>query len=82
LTVAGYKDVKKGMGFVERMGESISRSIRLDKALDAELHMEAERLNISVSSLTEHIIEDYLNHHRWVYRSNALTILIPTLRSG
>jgi hypothetical protein len=78
--VAGYLDVKKEMGFVERIGESITRSIRLDKALDAEINREADRLNISVSSLTEHIIEDYLNHHRWVYRSNALTILIPTLR--
>ena len=68
------------MGFVERIGESITRSIRLDKALDAELNKEAERLNISVSGLTEHIVENYLNHHRWIYRSNALTILIPTLK--
>jgi len=68
------------MGFIMREGVSNTRSIRLDKSLEAELLREAERLETSVSNLTERIIEDYLNHQRWIDRSNALTILVPTLR--
>lgn len=68
------------MGFIEREGSAITRSFRLDKILDAELIREADKNNVSVSNLLDKIVEDYLNHHRWVDRANALTILIPTIQ--
>lgn len=68
------------MGFLEREGAAVTRSFRVDKALDAGIIEEADRQNVSLSNLIEKIVEDYLNHHRWTDRANALTILIPTMQ--
>lgn len=70
----------RGLVFVERDGASVTRSFRLDKALDVELNVEADEQGASVSNLLEKLVEEYLNHQRWVNRANALTILIPTMQ--
>lgn len=68
------------MGFIEREGKSETRSFRIDTALNRELEKEAHRQDSSISNLIERIVEDYLNHYRWVDRVNALTILMPTMQ--
>jgi hypothetical protein len=68
------------MGFIELEGKSETRSIRIDKALNSELEREADRRETSISNLVERIIENYLNHYKWVDRVNALTILMPTMK--
>jgi hypothetical protein len=68
------------MGFIEREGKSETRSFRIDKAINRELENEAGRQDSSISNLIERIVEDYLNHYRWVDRVNALTILMPTMQ--
>ena len=62
------------MGFVEREGRANTRSIRIDKALDDELDIEANRQGYSISNLMERIVERYLNHYRWSERQNSLTL--------
>lgn len=69
------------MGFVEKTGETVTRSFRLDKALEAELELEAENQNKSFSRLMESIAEDYLNHYRYLEKRNALTILPETMEA-
>lgn len=68
------------MGFVEREGTANTRSFRIDRAIDSALGEEAERQGLSVSSLTERIVEDYINFGRWLERQKALTILASTMK--
>ena len=69
------------MGFIEKTGSTINRSFRLDEALEAELSIEAEEQNKSVSRLIENIVEDYLNHYRYLRERKALTILPETMET-
>ena len=43
------------MVFVDKTGDTVTRSFRLDKALEAELELEAENQNKSFSRLMEKI---------------------------
>lgn len=67
------------MGFIERKGKANTRSFRIDQSLDEELSREAEKQGYSISNLIEKIIENYLNHYRWVEKAEALTVLRATL---
>jgi len=69
------------MGFVEKTGDTVNRSFRLDKALEAELELEAEKQGKNFSRLMENIAEDYLNHYRYLEKRNALTILPETMEA-
>lgn len=69
------------MVFVDKTGDTVTRSFRLDKALEAELELEAENQNKSFSRLMEKIAEDYLNHYRYLEKRDALTILPETMEA-
>jgi len=69
------------MGFIKKTGDSNTRSFRIDKALEAELELEAHNQNKSVSSIIEKVIEDYLNHYRYLNERKALTILPETMNA-
>jgi hypothetical protein len=67
------------MGFVEKNGDTVIRSFKLDKAMEAELEVEADKQGKSFSRLMENIVENYLNHYRYLDKRNALTILPETM---
>lgn len=69
------------MGFVKKTGNTVTRSFRLDKALETELELEAENQNKSFSRLMEKITGDYLNHYRYLEKRDALTILPETMEA-
>lgn len=62
------------MGFIEREGKAATRSFRIDKALNEELEVEAEKKGVSVSYILESLVENYLNNVRWADRSGFLKL--------
>jgi hypothetical protein len=67
------------MAIVEKKGDSRTRSIRVDKAIDDEVIYEAEHHNTSTSNLIEQILLSYLNHTRYVEDTSSLTIQPDTM---
>ena len=67
------------MGFIEREGKAVTRSFRIDKALNDELESEAEKQGVSVSYVLELMVENYLNHYRWADRSGVISFHPTTL---
>jgi hypothetical protein len=67
------------MGFIEREGRAVTRSFRIDKALNDEIEAEAEKQGVSVSYVLESLVENYLNHYRWADRSGVVNLHPQTL---
>ena len=67
------------MSIVQRSGENVIRSFSVDRAFDQELTGEAGKQSRSVSNLIEYIIEDYLNHKRWIDSLGNLIIRRDTM---
>ena len=69
------------MGFVERVGVGRTRTLRIDEAFNGALESEAEKKGVSVNNLMEHILEDYINHDRWVDRRNGMIIMPSVMKN-
>jgi hypothetical protein len=67
------------MGFIEREGRAVTRSFRIDKALNEKLESEAEKQGVSVSYILESLVENYLNYDRWADRSGIIHLHPQTL---
>lgn len=67
------------MGFIEREGRAVTRSFRIDKALNEELESEAEKQGVSVSYVLESLVENYLNYGRWADLSSIVHLHPQTL---
>ncbi len=68
------------MTFIEGEGERVTKSFRIYSNLDKELKHEAENKTLSVSGLLNYIIEKYLNHTRWIEKTDSLIIDPKTLK--
>ena len=67
------------MSFIEREGRAVTRSFRIDKALNDELESQAEKEGVSVSYILESLVEDYLVHYRWAERLGSVNLHPQTL---
>lgn len=67
------------MGFIDREGRAVTRSFRIDRALNDELESQAEKEGVSVSYILESLVEDYLNHYRWVERAGTINLHPQTI---
>ena len=67
------------MSIIEPEGKATTRSFRIDKAWDEALLNQADKKSVSISSLLEKIVRDYLLFYRWVEDLGSLVFAPNTI---
>ena len=67
------------MSIIKPEGKAITRSFRLDKAWDTALNELSEKYGLSISSLLERIVRDYLLFYQWVEELDSVIFSQGTL---
>ena len=69
------------MSKIEPEGRSVVRTFRLDDAWDSAIQEEADKKDITLSSMLEQLVRDYISFYRWVEAFSSVVFSPNTIKA-